>query len=278
MPAHLDADRPEQRIVEAAVHLLPRGAITGWAALRVWGAAYFDGRLGSQQLPVTLALGSSSGRRAKPGIELLYEDLPRDDVVERYGLRITTPRRALFDEVRRPRLGTEATVAADMALASKVLSWPEIDEFVVEHSNFRRSHLAFQALALADAGSRSPAESRLRLFCRLRLGMGALQSNRPVFTRSGDLVCIPDLLDVLAGLALEYNGAEHRTADRQHRDELRAEACRVVGLEYCVVTSRDLRDLRALSRRILAARERAFAARSTATWTTTPPPGWRMPW
>lgn len=279
VPSNADPALPEQRIVEAAVHVPAGGALTGWAALRAWGAGYFDGRVGARTLPVPLALGSTSGRRGRPGIELLYEELPSNEVAEVHGLRVAVPARALLDELRRPGPAVDAVVAADMALASRVTSWAQMDRLVLERTWFRRSHLALDALALADDRSRSPAETRLRVLCRLRLGLSALRPNCPVFTLDGDLVCIPDLFDELSGLVLEYDGAEHRTADRQHRDVLRAEACRAVGLEYCTVTSRDFRDTRAMGRRILAARQRGLTARaSRAAWTTTPPPAWRMPW
>ncbi|QWZ08552.1 hypothetical protein KRR39_01370 [Nocardioides panacis] len=43
VPASADDDLPEQRIVEQAARLPPGGAVTGWAACRLHGAAFFDG-------------------------------------------------------------------------------------------------------------------------------------------------------------------------------------------------------------------------------------------
>jgi hypothetical protein len=58
VPASFDAELPEQRIVEQAVRLRG-GAVTGWAALRLAGAAYFDGLAGDGRTrkPVPLAVG-----------------------------------------------------------------------------------------------------------------------------------------------------------------------------------------------------------------------------
>src|SRR5688572_19807021 len=40
VPAALDGSLPEQRVVEAAVHVPATGAVTGWGALRMARAAY----------------------------------------------------------------------------------------------------------------------------------------------------------------------------------------------------------------------------------------------
>jgi very-short-patch-repair endonuclease len=272
----VDPSVVEQRIVEATVHLPPYGALTGWAALRVAGATYFDGRLGRQALPVPLALGSSSGRRSRPGLRFAYERLDPGDVTEMRGLRVTVPARALYDELRLPGRGATGVVAADMALAARVVTVEEMDGYVMPRLGFRRSHLALEALALADPGSRSPTETRLRVFCH-HLGLRGLRTNQPVFDLRGRLICIADLFDEEAGLVIEYDGAEHRTAERQHRDILRSDACRSAGLEYCPVSAPDMRDTRDLGDRILASRRRAKASTLRA-WTLQRPRGWRIPW
>ena len=43
MPATVDPEVPEQRILEQAMRLVSGGAVTGWAACRMHGAAFFDG-------------------------------------------------------------------------------------------------------------------------------------------------------------------------------------------------------------------------------------------
>ena len=277
VPSTADPAVVEQRIVEAAVHLPSHGALTGWAALRVAGGSYFDGRRGRTSLPVALALGATSGRRRRAGLRLAYERLDHEDVLTVHGLRVTVPPRALFDELRLPGSLVRAVTAADMALAAGLVTLEEMDRYVVTRLRFRRSALALEALALADAGSRSPTETWLRVFCHRRLGLRALRTNQPIFDLYGRLVCIADLVDEQAGLVLEYDGAEHRTAERQHRDVVRTEACRAVGLEQCTVTSKDLRDTDALAARISASRRRA-AEQKRRAWTLERPPGWRMPW
>ena len=61
VPADVNDDRVEQRIVEAASRLRT-GAVTGWAALRLLGGGYFDGleRDGRTRLPVPLTCGGIS--------------------------------------------------------------------------------------------------------------------------------------------------------------------------------------------------------------------------
>lgn len=68
VPVAADRDVPEQRILEESMRLPPQGAVTGWAAIRLHGAGYFDGlgRDGKTELPVPLVVppGVTLGRRA----------------------------------------------------------------------------------------------------------------------------------------------------------------------------------------------------------------------
>jgi hypothetical protein len=50
----------EQRILEAAVRLPEGGIVTGWGALRLAGAAYFDGFAGPTPQPVPVLLPHTS--------------------------------------------------------------------------------------------------------------------------------------------------------------------------------------------------------------------------
>ena len=60
------ADLPEQRILEQSMRLPAVGAVTGWAACRLHGAAFFDGLApdGVTPLPVPLAVGPGGCIRA----------------------------------------------------------------------------------------------------------------------------------------------------------------------------------------------------------------------
>jgi hypothetical protein len=134
------------------------------------------------------------------------------------------------------------------------------------------------ALVLADEDSASPPETRLRMVWQLDAGLPRPLVNQPVFDRDGRLVGYPDLLDVEAGLAIEYDGEDHRRASRHSADVDREARFREVGLEVTRATGRDLHERDALVARLLAARARApFTEPGRRRWTTTPPPWFDVP-
>lgn len=271
MPSTVLADVPEQRVLEAACYLPPGGAVTGWAALRLAGAAYFDGRAGAgAQSPVALTGGSSRGMRRHPGITWRYEPFEPDEVVVLQGVPCLPPARALVDEVRMLSDARERVVAVDMAVAAQVTSLRRISSYV-DGRRLRRSDLVRGAVALGREGVRSPAETWLRLVWTLDAGFLEPWVNREVETLGGELVCMPDLFDDEAGLVLEYDGEEHRSAARHDHDVRRQERCRRVGLEYVTVTARDRYRVATLVDRLRSARGRAgFAPPDERAWRLRP--------
>ena len=276
VPVDVDGTRPEQRVVEQAARLPREGAVTGWAALRLAGAAFFDGVEpdGVTRQPVPLAVG---GRkiRADPSVTVHREPLSAEDVVVRSGIRCTRVPRALFDEMRRVRGWREAVVAMDMVAAAELLSVARMRGYLEPRTSWRRSSQVVRALPLASDRSRSPAESRLRLLWVVDAALPPPLVNQDVFDPRGRLVGIADLLDPVAGVAVEYDGADHRTARRHSRDVERQEAFRRLGLEYVTVTGPDLARPPLVVARFASARERAsHIARERRTWTLRPPEGW----
>ena len=81
--------------------------------------------------------------------------------------------------------------------------------------------------------------------------------NREVRDLSGRLLAVVDLLDVWAGVGGEFNGAAHRSAARQSRDEKRHAALRAVGLETFTVVGADSDQVQV---------DRMRAARMRAAW------------
>ena len=82
-----------------------------------------------------------------------------------------------------------------------------------------------------------------------------------------------DLLDLEAGLAVEFDGADHRLVGQHTRDVEKDEAFRSRGLELCRVTGPDLHDRALVVRRLLAARRRAlFEPPETRAWVGIPVP------
>lgn len=79
----------------------------------------------------------------------------------------------------------------------------------------------------------------MRLVWVLDGGWPRPRCNPTVYTVDGDILGRPDLLDPIAGVAGEYDGALHRTRARHRSDVERAERFLRVGLESFVVVAGD---------------------------------------
>ncbi len=264
VPSSVTDDRVEQRIVEAAGRLRRRGAVTGWAALRLHGAGYFDGlaRDGRTRLPVPLAAGTSRVGSASRWA------LDASEVVERHGVRVTTVQRALLDELRRlaPDL-REVVVAIDMVLAARLASLSGLRR----HLSAARAvpPVVWEALRLSDEHSLSPQETRLRLIWVLDAGLPPPLSNPRVYsTVSARFVGMPDLLESDTGMVAEYDGGMHRTPARHRRDTSRLDRLADAGLEVCTVVGADLFDVRRVVARLRATYSRA--GQRQASWVAEP--------
>ncbi|MBB6628349.1 hypothetical protein H5V45_13565 [Nocardioides sp. KIGAM211] len=272
VPASVSDQLPEQRILEQSVRLPRGGAVTGWAACRLWGGSFFDGlgRDGTTRLPVPLALGAGNIRGDRQ-VRLVREPLTSEEVMRRYGIPCCAVERAVFDAVRLAPDDREAVVVLDMAAAAVLTSVTRMRVYVGAHPRRRRIARARLALALASEHSRSPNETRLRLVWVLDAGLPAdVLVNCPVHDKWGRLLGIADLLDPVAGLAVEFDGADHRGAGRHTRDVAKDEAFRDSGLEVARVTGLDLADRPHVVRRLLAAHARA-TSRPRGTWEARPP-------
>ena len=257
--------------------LLPRdGAVTGWAALRLAGGAYFDGLLpdGSTRRPVPLVVGPGQGRRPRDSVVWLQDRLAPDEVTTLRGVRVTTVARALFDELRMQSAARSAAVAMDMAAAADLTSVRRMRRFVGTRAGWAGVSVVRRGLELADECSRSPGESRLRLAWELDARRPRPLTNRDVFDSAGRLLGIADLVDPVAGVVGEYDGAEHAKAERRSRDAGRDSAFRDAGLEVFRVTGYDEHSPGAVVGRVEAAYRRAARVTVPRDWTLEPPPGW----
>jgi hypothetical protein len=94
-----------------------------------------------------------------------------------------------------------------------------------------------------------------------------------VFDLAGNHLVTPDLLDVEAGIAGEYDGSVHDSGPRRSRDLSREELMRRLGIE--VVTMMAGRGEQPLFRqRISGAYERAARTTGPRRWTIEQPPWW----
>ena len=276
VPSWVEPDVPEQRVLEQSVRLPAGGAVTGWAALRLHRAGFFDGLAvdGSTELPVPLAVGPRGKLRGDHKVALSREPLGADEIVVLHGIPCTKVPRALFDEMRRPRDLRSAVVAMDMAAAALLTSIRRMRDYWLDHRSWRRASLVGEALGLASEDSKSPQETRYRLVWVLDAGLPPPLVNQRVWGRDGNLLGIADLLDEEAGLVGEFDGADHRTAAGHTRDLARQLRLERHGLEVCRVTGLDLLDQARVVDRLHFHRDRALRLPvEERAWTTTPPAG-----
>jgi hypothetical protein len=233
--------------------------LTGWASARMHGGAFFDGRSGRNLLPVPVVLPPGHHLRPRPGLRLI-EGLV-EGAVEIHGLRCTGIVAAVFDAMRFRAHVRDAVVDADMAAAARLLTVSRLADYLSSKPSWRGTPgvpVVRAALPLASDGSASPPETRLRLVWELDAELPRPLVNTPVYDRSGRLLGIPDLLDPVAGLAIEYDGDDHRDPARHSDDVDREARFRGVRLEVTRVTGRDLRRTPELVQRLRTARGRAL--------------------
>lgn len=275
VPAAVDQDVPEQRILEQSARLKPGGAVTGWASLRVQGGNFFDGLAGDgrTRLPVPLNPGVFHQLAADDRCTVSRDRLFEPEIEVCQGIPCTAALRALFDEARYATNMRRAVVAIDMAAAAELVSLAMLRDYVAEHPAWTGVDQVRKALELASEDSWSPKETQMRLVWVVDAGLPAPVCNRPVFTTGGTYVGRPDMLDIQAGVVGEYDGADHRLVLQHSSDIDREERFRRLGLEYFKVTGPDSRGR--VVDRMHSTRSRArFDPPDRRDWTIDPPAWW----
>lgn len=273
VPASVDADRPQQRVLEAATEV-PGGHITGWAAFAWAGARWFDGLDGNGNTrPVPIVI-TNHRYRSRPGILLTAERLPLSQWYVLDGVNGTHPLRSAAYEARRASSLRRAVVALDMALQTDRVSITELVEHAGTLNGWAGVEQLRQAVGLADENSWSPMEPEMRLHWQLDLGLPHPLCNHPIFDLAGNHIGTPDLLDVEAGVVGEYDGGLHLAGERRASDIQRESLFRRAGLEYVTMTSIDRRDPTQFLRRTREARERVLRLGPERRWTVDPPAWW----
>jgi len=276
LPHDMDAGACLQRILDAAVRVPAPGAVGGWASSRVHGVEECDGlgMDGRTRLDIPVVLGGAR-ITGTSGLEPWCDPLPDAEVREVDGLRFTAPRRTTFDRMRRARDLREAVVAADQMTHAELVTVAEMERYVGRHPRWRGVGLARRALGLCEPMARNAWETRMRLVWLLDAGLPRPLCNLPIFDLLEGLLGFPDLLDPVAGVVFEYDGAGHRRADQHDRDNRREELFEEHGLVVARVSRADLDDRAALAARMRRTHARGLRRdRRADAWTLEVPTSW----
>ncbi|MDO9454984.1 hypothetical protein [Nocardioides sp.] len=272
-PPWADATRVEQRIVEAGANLKAFGGVTGWAALRWLGCRWCDGVApDGSLLPVVLA---ADDMRTPSNAVLSEERLNPRDLVEVDGLVITLPVRSVIFEMRYASSVREAVVWFEKAAYDDLVTIEEAWDYVTGYLNgWTGVPQVRLALVLVVENSWSPQETRLRLVWIVDAGLPPPLCNRPVFDLEGRHLGTPDLIDVEAGLIVQYDGPDHLEPGQHAYDEAQDIRYLEHGLGVVRVTRHDMRDRARLAVRLEEARDEALAHPAPREWTVDLPDWW----
>jgi hypothetical protein len=238
----------------AAVYVGTRGVLVGYSAAEVLGAS-----CAPADAPAEVTV--PDGGRAPSGLVVHRFRPAPDEITVWKATPVTTAVRTAHDLGRRPDR-TEAAVAID-ALAHERFALAALLDLAGGHPGDRGLVRLRCAVAMADPRSGSPMETRIRVAIH-RYGLPPPQLQFPVG---------PFLLDLAypeIRLAIEYDGRDHRTAERAIRD-LRREA---------YVTRRDWDVLRLPAGTVFSPREvairvhRELVVRGAVDPTPIGPPRW----
>ncbi len=148
---------------------------------------------------------------------VLLDEPDADDVVDMDGVHVTSGLRTCVD-VMRERSLVEAVVVADAFAHRGLVRLPSLRAYCAERRRWPNIRRARAAADLANAGARSPGESRLRMVIVLA-GYDEPLVNVPVYTRQGVHLGTPDLtLPAPRWVHLEYDGAYHDEQAQHGRD------------------------------------------------------------
>lgn len=265
----------EQRILEEAQRLPAGGAVSGWAALRLFGGNMFDGldTDGRTELPIPLVAPRHRDFRPGRRSRRHRESLEPDEVTQRHGIATTTAERALFDGMHWAVDLREAVAVADMAFAAQLTTPAAILDWLDERPGRRGITRVRRALAYAVTRSRTPAETRLRLIWEIDAGLPRPLCNWPVADEHGVRIGRPDLLSQELGVVGEFDGRDHREISTQAEDVDKEGRYRDAGLECFRVVGRDLFDRPLVVQRIRSAARRAAEADRPRRWLISSAPG-----
>jgi very-short-patch-repair endonuclease len=210
-----------------------RATLVGMSAAAVHGMRWIDARLPAEV--------NQRSQHKKAGVVLHSDTLAADEVTTALGLPVTGPARTAFDLGRRRGL-TSAVIRVDALMRATGPKVADVEPLLTRHRGARGVIQLGQVLQLADGGSESPQESRLRLLLR-RLPLGPPRTQFEVYDKWEYFVARIDLAWPEWRVGVEYDGVQHWTDGAQRsRDIDRLAELEALGWRIIRVSAELLRD------------------------------------
>jgi len=213
----------ELRLDAARKRLPPEAVFSGLTAAWLHGLDVGAG----ESIEVTIPKGI--GVSARSGIEVRRAALSPKDVVSIRGKRVTSTLRTLSDICLRLSV-TEAAVVTDMALHTRLVSLDDLNALCVRRARCFGVARLRCVVGFAEPASESQMESRLRMLLVLS-GLPRPQAQVKLHDEKGLFLGRPDRYYPSHRLALEYDGATHRTSlveDNRRQNRLVAAGIRLL--------------------------------------------------
>lgn len=235
------------RILAFAPRLPPRAFLFGASAAILWGIPLPPSRTRA----VDVAVRAGARRLDAVGVAAHHVRIDDVDIVERDGIRVTTPARTWCD-LAAGGMPLEPLVAAGDRIIHRRDGWGTRDDLrraLARWDGRRGSRTLRAAVPLLSERADSAPESIMRVRI-LAAGFTPPAVNLELRLGSGRRARL-DLSWPRELVALEYEGDHHRTDPAQwHRDLARSGELQVDGWRVLRATAADLRDSRALLRRL----------------------------
>ncbi len=213
----------------------PEAVATDLSAARIWGAPLPAWQRDDDTASVAVLPKSNRQRRA--GVRGRRLLLPDDHVVDRDGVRVTTPARTWLDCAACVPAGYTLAMADDFVRRGLVVV-SDLSSMVFWGRGRRGVKSARRVLPWMDARAESPAESVVR-FHILDAGLPRPDCNVDIVDH-GSWLARADIAWPEFRLIVEYDGAVHLAEDKRRHDAVRRNLLQDAGWLVIVLTGRDL--------------------------------------
>lgn len=188
-----------------------RGVVAGFSAAALYGSKWVGDARSVELL--------HDNRRRPPGIQIHGDRIGQDEIEAVAGMPVTSPIRTALD------FGcwypTMTAVAGIDALARATgIKASDVQALALRYRGRRGISRARRAVDLFDAGAQSPKESWLRVVL-VQAGLPRPHTQIPVSDEFGDEFAYLDMGWEDVKVAVEYDGEQHRTDQRQYRWDIR---------------------------------------------------------